>query len=145
MVFTVWENHAVRITKLERWIIVKKGNLTKRLVSLAMVAAMFTSVLAGCSQTTEGESKDPASSGSSETSAPEQEREEVELVWYVAGNGPQADTEAVLAEANKYLKEKLNCTLKIIETDFGSYDDKMQMVIGSQETCLLYTSPSPRD
>ena len=141
MVFTVWENHAVRITKLERWIIVKKGNLTKRLVSLAMVAAMFTSVLAGCSQTTEGESKDPASSGSSETSAPEQEREEVELVWYVAGNGPQADTEAVLAEANKYLKEKLNCTLKIIETDFGSYDDKMQMVIGSQETFdLCYTA-----
>ena len=67
--------------------------------------------------------------------------ETVELIWYVAGNGPQADTQAVLDEANKYLLEKLNCTLKIVETDFGSYDQKMQMVIASQEEFdLCYTA-----
>jgi putative aldouronate transport system substrate-binding protein len=65
----------------------------------------------------------------------------VELVWYVAGSGPQADTPAVLAEVNKYLAEKLNCTLKIIETDFGSFSQKMQMVIASQEPFdICYTA-----
>jgi putative aldouronate transport system substrate-binding protein len=65
----------------------------------------------------------------------------VELVWYVAGSGPQADTPAVLAEVNKYLTEKINCTLKIIETDFGSYTQKMQMVIASQEPFdICYTA-----
>jgi putative aldouronate transport system substrate-binding protein len=65
----------------------------------------------------------------------------VELIWYVGGPGPQADTDLVLAEVNKYLLEKLNCTLRIIETDFGSYDQKMQMVIASQEPYdLCYTA-----
>ena len=56
-----------------------------------------------------------------------------ELVWYVGGAGPQADTPAVLAEANKYLAEKLNIRLRIIESDWGSYTQKMQMIIASQE------------
>lgn len=67
--------------------------------------------------------------------------EPVELVWYVGGNGPQADLNTVLEEVNTYLEEKLNCTLKIVETDFGSYDQKMQMVIGSgEEFDLCYTA-----
>ena len=56
-----------------------------------------------------------------------------ELVWYVGGNGPQPDTPAVLAEANRYLAEKLNVRLNIIETDWGNYEQKMQMVTASRE------------
>jgi putative aldouronate transport system substrate-binding protein len=59
--------------------------------------------------------------------------EPVELVWYTGGLEPQTDMPVVLAEINKYLKEKINCTLKIIETDFGNFPQKMQMVIASQE------------
>ncbi|MDO4306768.1 MAG: ABC transporter substrate-binding protein [Eubacteriales bacterium] len=67
--------------------------------------------------------------------------EPVELTWYVGGNGPQADLNTVLEEVNAYLTDKLNCTLKIVETDFGSYDQKMQMVIGSgEEFDLCYTA-----
>ncbi|MDR1565864.1 MAG: ABC transporter substrate-binding protein [Treponema sp.] len=65
-----------------------------------------------------------------------------EIVWYVGGPGPQTDTPAVLAEVNKYLAGAgVNATLKIVETDFGSYNQKMQMVIASQEPYdLCYTA-----
>ena len=64
-----------------------------------------------------------------------------ELTWYVGGAGAQADTPAVLAEANKYLAEKLNVSLNIIESDWGSYTQKMQMIIASQENYdMCYTA-----
>jgi putative aldouronate transport system substrate-binding protein len=65
----------------------------------------------------------------------------VELVYYVGGRGAQVDLPAVLAEVNKYLVDKIGCTLKIIETDFGNYNQKLQMVIASQEEFdLCYTA-----
>jgi putative aldouronate transport system substrate-binding protein len=65
----------------------------------------------------------------------------VELVYYVGGRGPQVDLPVVLEEVNKYLLPKLGCTLKIIETDFGNYTQKLQMVIASQEEFdLCYTA-----
>jgi putative aldouronate transport system substrate-binding protein len=65
----------------------------------------------------------------------------VELVWYVGGRGAQVDLPAVLVEVNKYLLPKIGCTLKIIETDFGNYSQKLQMVIASQEVFdLAYTA-----
>lgn len=73
--------------------------------------------------------------------ADEKKDEIVELTWYVAGQGPQADTAAVLEEANKYLEEKIGCHLNIIATDYGNYDQKMQMLItGQEEFDLCFTS-----
>jgi putative aldouronate transport system substrate-binding protein len=78
-----------------------------------------------------GGKSDKASSGS----AP------VQLVYYVGGRGPQVDLPAVLEEINKYLVPKIGCTLKIIETDFGNYTQKLQMVIASgEEFDLCYTA-----
>ncbi|MDR3167802.1 MAG: extracellular solute-binding protein, partial [Treponema sp.] len=57
----------------------------------------------------------------------------VELLWYTGGTGPQPDLETVLAELNKYTREKINCTIRIVESDFGSFPQRMQMVIASQE------------
>jgi putative aldouronate transport system substrate-binding protein len=57
----------------------------------------------------------------------------VELVWYTGGLGPQPDMAAVLAEVNKYTREKINCTIRIVESDFGSFPQRMQMIIASQE------------
>ncbi|GHU05569.1 ABC transporter substrate-binding protein [Spirochaetia bacterium] len=65
----------------------------------------------------------------------------VELVYYVGGRGAQVDLPAVLAKVNEYLIPKIGCTLKIIETDFGNYTQKLQMVIASQEVFdLCYTA-----
>lgn len=119
----------------------KATGFFKRLAALTLAGAMVGGALTGCgssqsSQATENEentSVQATESAAEESKAPADEGEPVELVWYVAGYGPQADLDSVLAEANAYLKEKLNCTLKIVESDFGSYDQKMQMVIASQE------------
>lgn len=130
----------------------KKNTWMKRLLALTLCLVMALSLVA-CGQKSETpavEPKEPAaetpdasdsSTEATESTEPAEEREEVTLKWYVAGNGPQADTPAVLEEVNKYLKEKLNCTLEIVETDFGNYDQKMQMVISSgEEFDLCFTA-----
>lgn len=94
----------------------KKATLSKKMQALTLSAVMAATMLAG---------------GATAVAAADEEP--VELLWYVAGPGPQADTGMVLEEVNKYLLEKLNCTLKIVETDFGNYTQKMQMVTSSQE------------
>ena len=108
----------------------KKGEIDvlkfKKVLVCLLAAAMTAGMMAGC-QPGEGSQSETPSNGESGN-----EREEVELVWYVGGSGPQADIDTVAEEWNKYLKEKLNCTLKIIETDFGNYDTKMQTTIAGQ-------------
>ena len=59
--------------------------------------------------------------------------EEVTLTWYIPGNGPQADTDKVEEAVYEYLKDDLNVQLNFVECDWGSYDDKVQMAIASQE------------
>ena len=131
--------------------------MKKRVLSLLLAGAMTCAALTGCGgndsagQADTGNQQDAGTSAADtqtdsaekpdEKPAEQSEEEPVELIWYVGGSGPQADTEAVLEEANAYLLEKLNCTLKIVETDFGSYDQKMQMVIGAgEEFDLCYTA-----
>lgn len=130
--------------------------MKKRVVSLLLAGVMTCVALTGCgggnsasqadtssqgNQTEQQEAETDAQTDSTEAEAEKPAGDAVELVWYVGGSGPQADTDAVLAEVNTYLLDKLNCTLKIVETDFGSYDQKMQMVIGAGEAFdLCYTA-----
>jgi putative aldouronate transport system substrate-binding protein len=54
-----------------------------------------------------------------------------EIVWYtIIGANP--GTPEVLAEANKYLREKYGFTLKIVETT-GDYFQKLPMIVAGQE------------
>ena len=67
----------------------------------------------------------------------------VTLRWYVAGYMPQADTPLVQKAMSDYVQEKygLNINLEIICVDFGSYSDKMQIVIASgEEYDICWTS-----
>lgn len=92
----------------------------KKIVALAMGAIISSSlILTGCSK------------GNS-TSKEGTDSKPVELVWYTIG-GPQKDTEKVQEEINKYLKEKINATIKIKQVDWGDYNQKMQVVINSGE------------
>ncbi|WP_055666548.1 ABC transporter substrate-binding protein [Desnuesiella massiliensis] len=92
----------------------------KKIMALAMGAIISSSlILTGCSK------------GNS-TSKEETNSKPVELVWYTIG-GPQKDTEKVQEEINKYLKEKINATIKIKQVDWGDYNQKMQVVINSGE------------
>lgn len=63
-----------------------------------------------------------------------------ELKWYIVGPPPQPDIERIEKAADELLKP-INATLKIVSTDYGSYVQKMQMVIASgQEFDLCFTS-----
>lgn len=65
---------------------------------------------------------------------------EYEIVWYNMDE-PQKDTELVLSEVNKYLKEKINATLKLELIDFKNYDKEIKSVISSgQKFDLCFTS-----
>lgn len=69
------------------------------------------------------------------------ELEEVTLTWYIPGNGPQTDTQKVEDAIYEYLKDDLNVRIDFVECDWGSYDDKVQMAIASQEAFdLCYTA-----
>lgn len=95
-------------------------NNGKKIIALAMAAAM-TAGLTG-SVTVMAKGSESASG-----------LEEVTLTWYIPGNGPQADTEKVEEAIYEYLKDDLNVRLDFVECDWGSYDDKVQMAIASQE------------
>jgi len=56
-------------------------------------------------------------------------------------NSPQKDTEVVLKEVNKYLKQKINATLKLELVDFNNYDKVIKSVISSgKKFDLCFTS-----
>ena len=64
----------------------------------------------------------------------------VNLVWYMCGD-PQPGLQRVVDELNKTIQAKINATLKIVIEDWGSYDEKMQMLMASgTEFDLCFTS-----
>ena len=56
-----------------------------------------------------------------------------EIVWYMRGKGPEKDEDLVLAEASKFLTEKINATLKLVMFDRASYEQKITAIISSGE------------
>ena len=57
---------------------------------------------------------------------------EVALKWYIRIAEPKGAAE-VVAEVNKYLKEKINATVDIVFVQPGDYDQKMQMAMAANE------------
>ena len=62
----------------------------------------------------------------------------VELVWYTNGVAPK-DADLVLAKANAYLKDKLNCALKVQFVPL-SYDTKVTTLISAGEQLDIVNS-----
>ena len=56
-----------------------------------------------------------------------------EIKWYFNSNGPQREVELIEAEANKYLVPKINATIKLYDLDFGTYGQKMPVMLASGE------------
>jgi putative aldouronate transport system substrate-binding protein len=55
------------------------------------------------------------------------------LVWYMRGRGAEKDQAVVEEALNKYLKDKINATIKIINLDRASYPTKMPAIVASGE------------
>ncbi len=56
------------------------------------------------------------------------------LVWYMRGRGQEKDEGIVEDALNKYLKPRINATIKIINFDRGAYPDKMTAIVASGES-----------
>lgn len=114
----------------------------KKWLSVSLSAALISSVLlTGCGSEKQAESSTSSVSNSTSAATSTAEQlEPVELTWYFVGGGQEKDAELVNAEASKYLKDKINASIKLIQFDWGSYDTKMNaMVASGEEFDLAFT------
>ena len=117
----------------------KKKKVIALMLSMAMAAGMF----AGCGNkdtaikangdTTSSEAADKTDVPD-ESKATDDPKEMIELKWYTRFDD-QADTAKVNEELNKILKEKIGCTVKIMNIPAAAYNDKMQVILGGREEC----------
>lgn len=128
----------------------------KRAAALLLSAAVSITALAGCSAPKEAAAEPSETKVEEESKAADETKGEatdaatdeakssdeiVPIKWYAPLPAVQADQEAVQTAVNEYLKGKLPVEVQFISTDFGSFDQKMQMVISSQEEFdLCFTS-----
>ena len=99
----------------------------RKLLAIILLVALTATLAVGCGSNSV-DSDNPA--------------ETVELIWYTGFGGTETpkDMDKVLAELNKYTKEKINATVKIIPLPFGDYEKKMNPILSSGETCdLVFT------
>ncbi len=72
---------------------------------------------------------------------PPAEEAPVEIVYYFPG-GAQKDTQMVQDAMNEILKTKINATIKLVQLDWGAYNDKMNLMFSSGEACdIVFTAP----
>jgi len=123
----------------------------KKLLALALTAAMVTGVLSGCgSDTTSSTSTSDSSSATTETATTQTETtdtaatdtasdfaEPVTLKWYLHGSNVTDDS-AVMAAVNEYLGEKLNVTLEPIWGTWGDFDEGSTMAINGGDDIDIY-------
>ncbi|SFJ35249.1 putative aldouronate transport system substrate-binding protein [Paenibacillus sp. UNC496MF] len=127
--------------------------LKKKAIHLSLFAVVLMMAITGCS----GKSNDggaanapadngkaanaPADNGTAANApAPDANAEDealppVELTWYYGVSAQQPGQQDVEDAVNQYLKDntKLNATVRLKPVDFGSYDQKMNVTIASNE------------
>ncbi|WP_235550957.1 ABC transporter substrate-binding protein [Paenibacillus sp. Soil787] len=114
--------------------------MKKNLGSISMISLLALSmVAAGCGKASSTSTPAPAASAAA-TTAPKSNEPTVEIQLMFPGT-PQKDVALVEAEANKYLKDKLNVTLKINAVDWGQWDNKLNLMIASGEPSdIIFTA-----
>ncbi len=66
--------------------------------------------------------------------------EPVELLWYHIGT-PQADVDKVMEHISEYTKEKIGVTVKMVQLDWGEYEQKMKVMVTAGEPFdLMFTA-----
>lgn len=101
---------------------------------LAIVFALvFAAAGCGAKEAANGETTaggGTAAAGTVEKTAPA--GPPTELLWYCVGPGQEPDTDAVLAEVNKYLADKLNVTIKMNVLAYGdAYNQKVNAMLAA--------------
>jgi putative aldouronate transport system substrate-binding protein len=109
----------------------------KRGLSLIVAAALSASMLAGCgggkTAGSDSSAEGASSANGTATAVENSKLDPVNLTWYFVGPGEQKDTSVVEQEVNKYLKDKINASLKLYCIDWGTYQQKMFAMISAGE------------
>jgi putative aldouronate transport system substrate-binding protein len=111
---------------------------TKKIYSVALLIILALSLtLSACVPVVPG--------GGTTTTQPDtsgQTGPAVKLTWYLVGNRQEPDTPKVLAEANKYLKDKLNVELELNVFGWGDdYDQKTNTALAAGEPIdIIFTA-----
>ncbi|WP_297522676.1 ABC transporter substrate-binding protein [uncultured Clostridium sp.] len=92
----------------------------KKILSMLLVCLVATGTLAGCGS-------DAKSSGGKTA-----DKEITTLKWYTIGQEP-IDKDLVVAEANKYLGEKIGVNIDMNFIDYGDYTQKMSVIMNTGE------------
>ena len=103
------------------------------IISISMVAHVV-----GNKDTTSTASSSSICRSNNRTPKANEPTAEIQLMY---PGTPQKDVALVEAEANKYLKDKLNVTLKINAVDWGQWDNKLNLMIASGEKSdIIFTA-----
>jgi putative aldouronate transport system substrate-binding protein len=120
----------------------KRSNL----LSLGLaIMLLFSFLLAACGG---GDSDSAQKEGGEQAAAPSTEQGDsgapalkpYEISLYYPGT-PQPDQTVVEAEMNKYLKDKINASIKLMPIDWGAWTDKINLMIASGEDAdIIFTA-----
>ncbi len=109
--------------------------IKKKGLSLFLAASfVITMALSGCGSSNTTTSTGSSDQASTTTTSQQSKLDPVTLTWYFVGPGEQKDTSLVEEEVNKYLKDKINASLKLYCIDWGTYAQKMNAMIASGES-----------
>lgn len=117
--------------------------MIKRILLLILsIAVLSSTLLTACGK--EKEVTDPVAQSTSKESTTKESTTpalpEVKLTWYLLTNS-QPDDALVYAEANKYIKEKINATVDFYPFNQGEYNDKIQVKLASNDDMdIIFTS-----
>lgn len=108
---------------------------------MLLLSSIALAVVSGCSSTKQTASPSPTGTAGSPTSAAasqtpkpsSQELKPVELSWYYPIGKLQPDQQRINDEVNKYIKDKINATIKLMPIAIGDYAQKMNTVTAAAE------------
>ena len=114
----------------------------KQLVWSVLLVLVLSFVLSACSKNDNGNSTTPpASEGEGTEALVQEELQPVTLSYYFPGT-PQPDLQVVQDAMNKILKEKINAEINLYPISFDNYEQKMKVMINTQEKFdLVFTAP----
>ena len=122
--------------------------ISKKLVSLGLALTMSVGLLAGCGGSNDAANATTAAANKGGADVAGQTfngvdiSEHVDLKMYLLGDRTP-DFDAVYAEINKILEEKLNCSISVDFLSWGEHDTKYSMLFSSQEDFdLIFTASS---
>lgn len=105
----------------------------KRLIGAVTAAALASVSLAGCG------------GGTEKTDAGGADKP-YEIQWYFIGNQGQTDMQSVETAINEYIKPKINATVKMNSYAWGTYENKVTMMLSSGEPLdLVFTAAGTLD